>query len=104
MKVLPKENSDDISFNYQLMVTAFFLQAKHDIKCYLCRQGTPEERKEGRKSLIWIQKMGGNFTLLASAFNEPVEKIHQLLLSDISEFKIYARRRFHQNYKSITGY
>lgn len=104
MKVLPKENSDDITYNYQLMVTAFFLQAKHDIKCYLCRQGTPEERDEGKKTLIWIQKMKGNFTVMASALDIPVEKFHQLLLDEISDIKHYARSRFHQNYKSITAY
>lgn len=104
MKVLPKEDSDDITYNYQLMVTAFFLQAKHDIRCYFCRQGTPEERNEGKKSLVWIKKMRGNFTTFASALGMPVEKFHQLLLDDISEIKNYARSRFHQNYKDITLY
>ena len=104
MKMLPKEDSDDIAYNYQLMVTAFFLQAKHDIKCYLCRQGTPEERTEGKRTLIWIQHMRGNFTTFASALGMPVEKFHQLLLDDIAELKHYARSRFHQNYQSLASY
>ena len=104
MKFLSKECSSDITYNYQLMITAFFIQAKHDIRCYICRQGTPEERLEGKKSLVWIQKMKGNFTILAAGLGKPVEEFHQLLLSEISDIEKYARQKFHQNYKSITPY
>ena len=101
MKVLPKEEYKDTTYNYLLLVEAFFSQIWHDADCYLGRHGTKEERTEGRKAIIWVRKMDGNFTKIVGPLPYMVEYFHARCLQRLQEIEQHARRRFQTTYQSV---
>lgn len=77
---------------YSYLALSVIYQAFKDIKSYFRGDGTPEERKEGKKSVRWIKRMEGNFRAFAAAADMPLQEFHQLCLLKINEIKRKAYR------------
>jgi hypothetical protein len=80
---------------YCYVALASMRQTFRDIESYYMGDGTPEERKEGKRSIDWIRKMQGNFRLFSSATEMPLENFHQACIEQINfiKTKAYARQQ-----------
>jgi hypothetical protein len=86
-------SSNAIGDPYSFMALAALRQAFLDIECYYTRHGPQEAILEGKRSIDWIMHMKGNFVLLSSATEMPIEQFHQSCIEQINFIRKKARAR-----------